>query len=742
MDLDKYITNLSSKQLTISEKSVLSKGLTFVKAQPSKGDAIGESFERFRRSNRIKSFFRDSGPQQTHPFRKRSTWEPPPATPHIEAYLQRVKTQLSTMPNKSHLPNLTRAERTALNSLMKDPELVIKKADKGSGIVLEDRSRYIRDGEQHLADTAVYEKINNDPSESLREAIAILIRQIHDKGIVDSITRDYLTGTTSVPRTQQLYFLKKIHKNPISVRPIVSGCDGPTERISEFIDHLIQPFVPDIKSHIRDSKHMIQILEQTQVPADSILATIDVTGLYLNIPHEEGIRAVLNRVYHNNPDSEEVPIPPETLKDLLGLVLKHNYFQFHDSMYHQIQGTAMGTKMAPAYANIFMAELEESLLEGSPIQPTLWRRFIDDIYCIWPGSRESFLAFMERLNAAHPTIKFTFHMSNETVDFLDITTYKGDRHSQTGKLDMKPHFKHTNKFQYLQYNSAHPRKTFPGLIKGELTRLLRACSDGTTYEQILQKMQKIFRERGYPTPLIQKIVDTVPFSSRPQVIEDRDTEECPYDTFFVIKHTSDLRVDLLRKILKPDPSEENVVPKPCLSLKRNYNLADKLVRAKLRDSVVPPSSTEKITIPMTPNLEGHSAGCGTRACQCCKNMSRKQRVISSHNLKSFPTPTHTNCNSINVIYLLECKKCTKANQYVGQTRRTLAQRVAGHRAAYKVKHNLPIYKHFTRAGHQFERDIRLTILEKTSSAQLDSREGHWIRTLETVHPRGLNSRFE
>ncbi len=29
-------------------------------------------------------------------------------------------------------------------------------------------------------------------------------------------------------------------------------------------------------------------------------------------------------------------------------------------MYHQVQGTAMGTKMAQAYANIFMAELEEN----------------------------------------------------------------------------------------------------------------------------------------------------------------------------------------------------------------------------------------------------------------------------------------------------------------------------------------------------------------------------------------------
>ena len=52
------------------------------------------------------------------------------------------------------------------------------------------------------------------------------------------------------------------------------------------------------------------------------------------------------------------------MTDLLGIVLKQNYFQFVDNMFHQIQGIAMGTKMAPSYANIFMAELEEKLLDS------------------------------------------------------------------------------------------------------------------------------------------------------------------------------------------------------------------------------------------------------------------------------------------------------------------------------------------------------------------------------------------
>ena len=44
--------------------------------------------------------------------------------------------------------------------------------------------------------------------------------------------------------------------------------------------------------------------------------------------------------------------------------------------------------------------------------------------------------------------------------------------------------------------------------------------------------------------------------------------------------------------------------------------------------------------------------------------------------------------------------------------------------------------------HNFERDVRLTVLEKPPIHSLDSRESYWISTLDTVHPKGLNSRYE
>ena len=45
-----------------------------------------------------------------------------------------------------------------------------------------------------------------------------------------------------------------------------------------------------------------------------------------------------------------------------------------------VQGTAMGTKMAVVFANIFMASVETEILNQSALKPLIWERYIDDIF--------------------------------------------------------------------------------------------------------------------------------------------------------------------------------------------------------------------------------------------------------------------------------------------------------------------------------------------------------------------------
>ena len=178
--------------------------------------------------------------------------------------------------------------------------------------------------------------------------------------------------------------LPKIHKNLQKPpgRPIVSGNGCPTERISKFVDFFLQPGVKNIRSYIRDTSDFLLMLQNLgNIPENSILATLDVSSLYTNIPNHEGCLAaeeLLNFTRGNfmNPSNEY-------LIKLLNKVLKCNNFDFHGKHFLQVGGTAMGTKVAPAYANTFMGWFEDTHVYTYPQQPLLWKRFIDDIFVIW-----------------------------------------------------------------------------------------------------------------------------------------------------------------------------------------------------------------------------------------------------------------------------------------------------------------------------------------------------------------------
>ena len=87
--------------------------------------------------------------------------------------------------------------------------------------------------------------------------------------------------------------------------------------------------------------------------------TLDVTSLYTNDPHEEGMEAC-----HELLNTRKVLDPPmNDIINLMNLVLKKNSFTFYGAYYLQNHGTAIGTQMSPYYANVFVGKLESDLLQ-------------------------------------------------------------------------------------------------------------------------------------------------------------------------------------------------------------------------------------------------------------------------------------------------------------------------------------------------------------------------------------------
>ena len=86
----------------------------------------------------------------------------------------------------------------------------------------------------------------------------------------------------------------------------------------------------------------------------------------------------------------------------------------------------MVTKMAVAFANIFMAKVETDILSQSTIKPLVWKRFIDDTFSLWNVSRDEISKFIEQANK-HPPRIFRVEISKTETTFFDTNVYKGER---------------------------------------------------------------------------------------------------------------------------------------------------------------------------------------------------------------------------------------------------------------------------------------------------------------------------
>ena len=193
----------------------------------------------------------------------------------------------------------------------------------------------------------------------------------------------------------------------------------------------------------------------------SLLVTLDVTSLYTNIPNQEGIRACTKALVHGRP--AHLPSIP-SLMMLLRMVLTMNNFEFNGDHYLQVGGTAMGTRLVTSYANLFMSDFKDIFVFNQPHQPLWWKRFIDDISVLWMHGKSLLDNFITHLNFIHSTIKFTAHISETSVEYLDTVVRICIDNTIITDLYIKP----TDSHNYPHYPSCHPqhkKTSLPYIVK-------------------------------------------------------------------------------------------------------------------------------------------------------------------------------------------------------------------------------------------------------------------------------------
>ena len=218
-------------------------------------------------------------------------------------------------------------------SLKDDPSIIIKSAEKGSVVVVWDKEDYLKEAYRQLNDKEVYEQFSDDPS-VLANTLMKALEKIRLRGDLPKDTLDYFL--VKDPKFARFYLLPKIHKrlHDVPGRPAISNCGYYTENISSFLDYHLQPLAQKVKSYIKDTNHFSNRLRSLgKLPQRAILCTIDVVGLYPNIPHSEVLTS-LRRVLELRDNKQ---ISSDTLIELAEIMLKNNVFQFDEKTFKQLE---------------------------------------------------------------------------------------------------------------------------------------------------------------------------------------------------------------------------------------------------------------------------------------------------------------------------------------------------------------------------------------------------------------------
>ena len=147
----------------------------------------------------------------------------------------------------------------------------------------------------------------------------------------------------------------------------------------------MQPLGREVKSYIKDANNFSKNLRSLpKLPDNIILCTIDVVGLYPKIPHDQGLSALRKQLDLG----QEEDATTSTLVELAEIALKNNIFTFKKKTLNQKRGTAIGTKFAPPFSILFMAELEEEVLIEIEMRPYLWWGNTDDMTSLFFGDME------------------------------------------------------------------------------------------------------------------------------------------------------------------------------------------------------------------------------------------------------------------------------------------------------------------------------------------------------------------
>lgn len=694
------IYNFSNVVLNQHEINLLTKGFKFAPTRSAcnhtefTADTINLSYQIKRKLNKVSlnNGQRDNLNLLTAPPRIA------PGKCVIENVAHVLDTITSLKPKKQTniQHNIPNDEFQVIDKLKLNTDIVIKEADKGSAVVIMNKTDYKATIYDMLNDTITYEKTNQNID--LNDIVQLVTKFCNQwKNVLSKEETDIIIKYPS--DIAQIYGLPKLHKSKILIkyleesqhtnncvytgpypndmkfRPIISCRSCPTKQLCALLDRILRPFLTFVKFRIQDNWEFLRRCPN-QVAEDTYAITADITSLYTNITTTSGIDAI-NYYYDNYKSRTNLPhrITKTFVIELYKFCQGNLFFSFDEIIFRQNSGTGMGKDFAPALADLKIGldeiKLEEYVRQSFDIEVSKfflshYRRYLDDVIFLWRQSFKNLDKIKTFMNSIDPKIQYTFESSLDnlnSIPFLDVLiTFTN------GKLDTDIYSKPTDTYNYVPFNSNHPRHTIRNIPFVLARRIKGIVSDPNKLQGRFQDMTERLKYKKYPTQLIKGSIERAMSLKREDIIKAKpeNPDVTKQNTIF-FTHT-----------------HNNAITNPSIQVKDLTTTINQLL----------PNTDPKFTLlcgnRRSPNLRSllmfdqnsqpKVKHC-RKGCVFCPYLHEGCKLTLKTGV-TLKTNRNFTCGSRNLVYIIVGKQCREF--YIGETGDMLKNRFAVHRSQGKA----------------------------------------------------------
>ncbi|KAM4049825.1 uncharacterized protein ACNLHF_011749 isoform 3-T3 [Anomaloglossus baeobatrachus] len=264
-----------------------------------------------------------------------------------------------------------------------------------------------------------------------------------------------------------------------------------------------------------------------------------------------------------------------------------------DLLYHQCCGTAMGSKVAPTFAKLFMGMFELLFIYNSEFfkHVIVYKRYIDDLFFIWDNVDENINTFLGHIENNNWGLTFSPNIKKNAIDFLDLTIAH-----MKGVIRTKTFFKKVDRNGYIHFSSSHYYKWLRNVPKNQFQRIRRNCTFNGDFLTQANTLKERFLDKEYPPSLIKRAYrENKTWTQTDLIVQNKIAEEKSDHSFFsnlLITYSND--GDLIKniiykhwKILQNDPFLKDAIPeRPGITYRRAPSLKNQLAPSRLRKNTV------------------------------------------------------------------------------------------------------------------------------------------------------------